>query len=189
MARLREFEIEDAVEGVMGVFWRNGYDGASMQDIEAATGLNKQSLYRVFPDKRAMYLAALARYERNEVEKTAAVLAGGGSAKSRFGALFGGVVARATKGDRTGCFLCNAALDQAQRDDETRALVSAAMVRIEKLFREALSASAPYDRSPARAQGKAAELLAAYCGLRVLTRASAPLRLIKAAADAAVAAI
>ena len=71
MARLREFEIGEALDGVMGVFWRQGYDGASMQDIEAATGLNKQSLYRIFPDKRAMYLAALERFEAIEFEKAA----------------------------------------------------------------------------------------------------------------------
>jgi AcrR family transcriptional regulator len=71
MARLREFEIGEALDGVMDVFWRQGYEGASMQDIEAATGLNKQSLYRIFPDKRAMYLAALERYEAKRRAKSA----------------------------------------------------------------------------------------------------------------------
>ena len=65
MARPRAFDPDTALQDVMNVFWKKGYEGASLQDIEAATGLNKQSLYRAFGDKRAMYLAALDIYEKN----------------------------------------------------------------------------------------------------------------------------
>ncbi|WP_375205228.1 TetR/AcrR family transcriptional regulator [Hyphococcus sp.] len=186
MARLREFEIGEALDGVMSVFWRQGYEGASMQDIEAATGLNKQSLYRIFPDKRAMYLAALERYEDKEFEKAEDVLSGPGTAQERFEALFGGVIALAAAGDRRGCFLCNAAADQGQEDDEATAAVSAAMQRLEKIFRKALAASPPYDRDRKAREDRAAALLASYLGLRILTKADAPLRVIKSAASAAI---
>lgn len=189
MARPREFDPQEALENVTNVFWRDGFEGASLQDIEAATGLNKQSLYRLFPDKRAMYLAALKRYEANETRPVREALSGSGSARERFLPLFAGLVALAAKGDRRGCFLCNAATDQAQLDRETRDFVSAAMRRLEKMFREALSVSAPYDGDEAARNAKAAELLSIYFGLRVLTRANAPLRTIKAAADQAVASI
>ncbi len=187
MARLREFDVEEALDGVMTVFWRNGYEGASMQAIEAATGLNKQSLYRLFADKRAMYLAALARYEALEMNKAAAVLKDGASAREKFKTLFDAVVTLAVKGDRSGCFLCNAATDQGQQDPQTTELVSAAMRRVEAMFRQALSSSAPYSRDEKARDRKAASLMAAYFGLRVLTKANAPLRLIKAAAAEAAA--
>lgn len=189
MARLREFDVEEALADVMDVFWRNGFEGASMHDIEAATGLNKQSLYRIFEDKRAMYLAALAKYERDEMARAKAVLMGKGAAKMRFKIVFDGLVALAAKGDRTGCFLCNASTDQAQLDAPTRDFVSTAMRRIEKLFRQALSSSAPYKDNEALRNEKAASLLAAYFGIRVLTKAGLPVRAIKAAGDTAVASI
>ena len=189
MARLREFDVEEALDAVMGVFWRQGYDGASMQDIEAATGLNKQSLYRVFPDKRAMYLAALARYETVEMAKAETVLSGEGGARDRIGALFDGVVAVAATGDRAGCFLCNAAADQGQQDRETTERVGAAMRRLEKMFRAALADTAPYKSDAKACSEKAASLVAVYFGLRVLTKANAPLRLMKEAAADAVAGI
>ena len=189
MARLREFDIEDALDGVMTVFWRRGYEGASMQDIEAATGLNKQSLYRVFPDKRAMYLAALEHYERDEVAKMASVLKGAGAARERFAGLFDCAVRLAEKGDRSGCFLCNAAADQGQLDEDAAAYVGAAMRRLEKQFCEVLSVSAPYNRNKQACREKAASLLASYLGLRILVKANAPLRMIKAAAQDAVSAI
>lgn len=189
MARLREFDVDEALNGVMGVFWRNGFEGASMQAIEAATRLNKQSLYRVFPDKRAMYLAALARYEQEEMANTQAVLMGEGSAKQRFRIIFDGLVALAAKGDRSGCFLCNAATDQAQLDAPTQEFVAGAMRRVEKLFRTALSASEPYRSNEALRNARAASLLAVYFGVRVLTKANAPLRAIKSASEDALAAI
>lgn len=189
MARPREFDPREALEKVMAVFWRDGFEGASLHDIEAATGLNKQSLYRIFPDKRAMYLAALKRYEENETAPVREALSAPGSARDRFSPVFTGLVARAARGDRRGCFLCNAATDQAQLDVETQGFVSAAMRRLEKLFREALKVSAPYDKDEAARNAKAAALLSIYFGLRVLTRANAPLKTIKAAASAAVAGI
>lgn len=189
MARPREFDPDEALENVMAVFWRDGFEGASLHDIEAATGLNKQSLYRIFPDKRAMYLAALERYEQRETQPLREALSAPATARDRFSPVFTGLAASAAKGDRRGCFLCNAASDQAQLDPDAQAFVSAAMLRLEKLFRDALSVSAPYDKNVEARKAKAAELLSVYFGLRVLTRAGAPASTIKAAAGQAVASI
>ncbi len=189
MARPRTFDAEEALASVMSVFWRNGFEGASMQAIETATGLNKQSLYRLFPDKRSMYLAALSRYVNEEMAYADAVLSGPGGAKQRFAALFGGLIALAEKGDRSGCFLCNAATDQAQLDDETRSLVSASLKQLEKKFRNTLAQSAPYHSDIQRRDAMAGLLMAAYFGTHVMTKANAPLRLIRSAANEAVAKI
>jgi TetR/AcrR family transcriptional regulator, transcriptional repressor for nem operon len=189
MARIREFDIDEALDAMTGVFWRRGYDGTSMQDIEAATGLNKQSLYRLFADKRAMYLAALARYEDKALAGAEAVLCGEGAPREKIRAVFDAVVALAAKGERAGCFLCNAAADQGQQDKETTDRVNAAMRRLEKMFRSALAGAEPYDSDSAARDEKAASLLAVYFGLRVLTRAGAPVRTLKEAAADAVAGI
>jgi len=186
MARPREFDIEEALDAVMGVFWRLGFDGTSMQDIEAATGLNKQSLYRIFEDKRSMYLAALARYEAVETEKARAALSGDAPAKAKFEKLYDAALGLAAKGDRSGCFLCNAATDQGQADAETTEFVNAAIKRIEKLFRSALADTASYKNDAKLLEKRAANLLAVYFGLRVMTKAGMPLRVLKAAASAAV---
>jgi AcrR family transcriptional regulator len=45
-----------------GAFWRAGYSATSLDDLTAATGMNKPSLYGAFGDKRALYLATLERY-------------------------------------------------------------------------------------------------------------------------------
>jgi AcrR family transcriptional regulator len=64
MARPREFDRELALERAKGVFWAKGYAPASTEDLLAAMGIGRQSLYNAFGDKRALYLEALERYQR-----------------------------------------------------------------------------------------------------------------------------
>lgn len=46
----------------MEVFWERGYAGASLDELTAAMGLNRPSVYAAFGDKHALFLAALDRY-------------------------------------------------------------------------------------------------------------------------------
>ena len=64
MARPREFDRELALERATGVFWAKGYASTSTEDLLAAMGIGRQSLYNAFGDKRALYLEALERYQR-----------------------------------------------------------------------------------------------------------------------------
>lgn len=62
--RPRAFEPETALVQAMDVFWGHGFAAASLDDISAATGLNRPSLYGAFGDKRALYLQAYSQYRR-----------------------------------------------------------------------------------------------------------------------------
>jgi len=44
------------------VFWRKGYEGASLSDLTEAMGINRPSLYATFGDKRALFSKAVERY-------------------------------------------------------------------------------------------------------------------------------
>jgi len=46
----------------MVVFWRQGYDGASLTDLTAAMGIERTSLYAAFGNKEALFEQALDRY-------------------------------------------------------------------------------------------------------------------------------
>jgi TetR/AcrR family transcriptional repressor of nem operon len=62
MARPRKFN-EDAVVGAArDQFWDGGYAATSVDDLTAATGLGKGSLYGAFGDKHALFLRALDDY-------------------------------------------------------------------------------------------------------------------------------
>ena len=63
MARPREFDREVALERASGVFWAKGFASTSTEDLLAAMGIGRQSLYNAFGDKRALYLEALESYQ------------------------------------------------------------------------------------------------------------------------------
>src|SRR5258705_863707 len=60
--RPRSYDPETALARVTASFWKAGYSGTSLDDLSAATGMNRPSLYGAFGDKRDLYLKALARY-------------------------------------------------------------------------------------------------------------------------------
>jgi AcrR family transcriptional regulator len=60
--RPRSFDREQALEAAMRVFWRQGYEGASLTALTAAMGINRPSLYAAFEDKAGLFREAVARY-------------------------------------------------------------------------------------------------------------------------------
>src|SRR5262249_22759309 len=111
MARPREFDPDEALARAMDAFWAKGYEGTSLADLVAATGLNKASLYAAFGDKRRLYLAAIERYEREGIDKTIARLRDAADPEAAIAAVFDSVIAAVARGDRRGCLVCNASID------------------------------------------------------------------------------
>ena len=65
--RPREFDIDDALGKALLVFWRNGYEAASMTELTSAMGITKPSLYAAFGNKEALFNKALDLYEREKL--------------------------------------------------------------------------------------------------------------------------
>src|SRR5271154_4917814 len=63
LGRPRSFEVGKALEAAMKVFWRKGYEGASLTDLTKAMGINRPSLYAAFGDKEALFRKVLDCYE------------------------------------------------------------------------------------------------------------------------------
>ena len=49
-------KFDQVLAGAREVFLRNGFEGASVDDIARASGVSKATLYTYFPDKRAMFM-------------------------------------------------------------------------------------------------------------------------------------
>ncbi|MPZ37428.1 MAG: TetR family transcriptional regulator [Rhizobiales bacterium] len=62
MGRPREFDVDQALDRALDVFWRNGYEGTSISDLTAAMRINPPSLYAAFGNKAGLYRKALDRY-------------------------------------------------------------------------------------------------------------------------------
>jgi AcrR family transcriptional regulator len=61
--RPREFDMEQAVERALGLFWRRGYEGTSVSDLTEALGITRASLYAAFGSKEGLFRRVMDRYE------------------------------------------------------------------------------------------------------------------------------
>jgi len=54
--RPRAFDADEVLDAAIEVFWRYGYQGASLQELTAAMGINKASLYAAFDRNRICFI-------------------------------------------------------------------------------------------------------------------------------------
>jgi AcrR family transcriptional regulator len=135
--RPRSFDPDAVLDKARAVFWNLGYAATSLDDLAAATGLNRPSLYAAFGDKHALYLAAL---ERSRLEATAALgaaLATEAPLRAVLTVIFDRTVdiyRRGEEGQR-GCFLIGTAVTQAVDDAEAREMLGRYIAETDGLFR------------------------------------------------------
>src|SRR5437764_10982772 len=60
--RPRAYDPDAALGRAIGSFWKAGYSGTSLDDLSAATGMNRPSLYGAFGDKRELFIKSYRRY-------------------------------------------------------------------------------------------------------------------------------
>ena len=129
MVRLRSYDADEALDKAKAVFWAKGYDASTIGDLAEATGLGTGSLYNAFGDKHSLYLKSLDRYGKKEVAAAIGWIerqdCRGAEAVAGF---LKTIAAQVESGAYSnGCFLCNAAIDQAPHDPAIAARVSANM--------------------------------------------------------------
>ena len=62
VGRPRAFDLDQALDRALEVFWKKGYEGASLPDLTKAMGINRPSLYAAFGNKEALFRQAIDRY-------------------------------------------------------------------------------------------------------------------------------
>lgn len=63
MARSKEFNEEETLDKAMEIFWKQGYEKTSIQDLVGQMGIHRRSLYDTFGDKHSLFVQTLERYE------------------------------------------------------------------------------------------------------------------------------
>src|SRR6478609_5845951 len=71
--RPRAYEPDVAIGQALDLFRRSGYAATSLDDLSAATGMNRPSLYGAFGDKRALYIKSYQRYRDDYTAKVIAL--------------------------------------------------------------------------------------------------------------------
>ena len=127
--RPRAFEADTALIQAMDVFWSEGFAATSLDDISAATGLNRPSLYGAFGDKRALYLQAYRQYRKRVNEQFAPLLAAREPLRTKLTRILTAALDLYLSGadGPRGCFTVLSAASEAIADPDLHNLVSEAI--------------------------------------------------------------
>ncbi|HWI86381.1 MAG TPA: TetR/AcrR family transcriptional regulator [Sphingomonas sp.] len=101
--RPREFNVDEALTAALRVFWRRGYEGASMAELTAEMGIAKPSLYAAFGNKEELFKKALDLYEREKMAYMGEALKETTSRKMAERLLTGALAMQTSSCDPKGC--------------------------------------------------------------------------------------
>jgi AcrR family transcriptional regulator len=171
MARPRSFDPEEALDLARDVFWQKGFQGASLDDITAATGLNKPSLYAAFGDKHALFLKVLDRYHARIVANAESILKEGPAARDAIERWLTSFVpfCSGIKGSR-GCLSVNTATDGAADQKAVRKRIERFNRKLEQLLSNRLRADRAQFSEAFDPDAAAHAIMAIYLGLMVLAK-------------------
>ena len=120
--RPRAYDPQEALLRATDAFWKNGYAGTSLDEITAATGMNRPSLYAAFGDKQSLYHKALAHYWQLRFAEIREALAGDLALDEALMSVYEAALALYFSGyDRPrGCFVIGTAVTEAVDNSEIR---------------------------------------------------------------------
>jgi AcrR family transcriptional regulator len=142
--RPREFNVDKALDRALRVFWRKGYEGASLPDLTKAMGINRPSLYAAFGNKESLFKKTIDRYLEGPAGYVRAALEQPTARRVAEHALRGTIELVTDSRNPRGCFIVQAALacgdtaDCIRRELAKRrdALVTALRKRFERAVAE-----------------------------------------------------
>ena len=141
MVGVRQFDEREVIAQALDVFWRKGLSEATMQDLAAATGVQRGSLYNAYGDKEAIFLRAFDCYAGEFLETAAAALAKG-SAAERLRSFFDVIVANMTAGSPSrGCLTTRTALDAGISSEDVRKRVQGVLDRLMQVVSQAIGSA------------------------------------------------
>src|SRR5215468_12659965 len=143
MVGVRQFDENEMIATALDVFWRKGLHDATMQELAAASGVQRGSLYNAYGDKEAIFQRAFDQYAGQLMETCGQVLAEGNDLAARLQNFLDVLIVNMTSGSPPrGCFTTRTALDAGISSAGVRQRVQAVLSGLEQRVAQAIS-SAP----------------------------------------------
>ncbi|WP_422001421.1 TetR/AcrR family transcriptional regulator [Reyranella sp.] len=141
-----------------GVFLGKGFSGASLDELAAAAGLNRPSLYAAFGDKEQLYIATLRFYGEKSIEGLDGILGGKGTIQQRLARVYSAAIDLYTAPPhRPGCMIVGTAAVESPSHPKIAAAAAGLLADIEKSLERGFAASdlpaAPTPAARARMAG------------------------------------
>jgi TetR/AcrR family transcriptional regulator, transcriptional repressor for nem operon len=171
MARKKEFDKDAALLKAMRLFWEQGYEKTSMQELVSHMGVHKGSMYVTFGDKQSLYIKSLKRYSEMFEQSIKLRMADTRFAKEAIRVLLEMAIQQQEEFPE-GCFLVNTAVELAKHDSEAVDWVHLRWTYTEHLIRQLIVDGQQSGEFPKtlNAEGLSYYFMNAIIGLRVLVK-------------------
>jgi AcrR family transcriptional regulator len=141
--RTRQFDVDEALDRALEVFWLRGYEGATLPELTRAMRINRPSLYAAFGNKETLFGKALDRYQSGPQGFLTEALAKP-TARAAVEAVFSGFVRMCVREKARGCLIVCGALTCGEEAEPVRrelarlrqATVTALRERFERAVRD-----------------------------------------------------
>jgi AcrR family transcriptional regulator len=133
--RPRTYEPEVALGKALDLFRKEGFAATSLDDLSAATGMNRPSLYGAFGDKRELFIKSYQRYREDARAAMAGIFRDELPIRQRLARIYAVALDIYLSGDSPrGCFTVMTAASEAVSDPDIRAMVLEGLAELDKAF-------------------------------------------------------
>jgi AcrR family transcriptional regulator len=134
--RPRAYQPEIALGKALDLFRKDGFAATSLDDLSAATGMNRPSLYGAFGDKRDLYIKSYARYRADARDAMLDIFRQELPIRKRLARIYAVALDIYLSGEAgpRGCFTVMTAASEAVADPEIRALVLEGFTELDRAF-------------------------------------------------------
>lgn len=174
MGRSKEFEESAVLRKAMELFWQQGYEKTSLNDLVEHMGIHRRSLYDTFGDKHTLFLKAIDCFGDFIKTRLKFEISRAETAKQAIQFIFDFMIEES--GDRSlGCLFVNSATELAPRDKEVEEKTTESFMQLEHFLADCIrkGQQAGEIRCDYDAEVLAENLHNTLLGIRVLARTSA----------------
>jgi AcrR family transcriptional regulator len=133
--RPRAYEPDVALGKALDLFRKEGFAATSLDDLSAATGMNRPSLYGAFGDKRELFIKSYQRYREDARAAMAGIFRDELPIRQRLARIYAVALDIYLSGDSPrGCFTVMTAASEAVSDPDIRAMVLEGLAELDKAF-------------------------------------------------------
>ncbi len=134
--RPRSYEPDVALAKALDLFRKDGFAATSLDDLSAATGMNRPSLYGAFGDKRELFIKSYRRYRDDARAAMGDIFTNELPIRKRLERIYAVALDIYLSGEAgpRGCFTVMTAASEAVHDPDIRAMVLEGLVGLDKAF-------------------------------------------------------
>lgn len=184
MARNKEFDVNQVLRKAMEIFWQQGYEKTSMQQLVDYMGIHRRSIYDTFGDKRTLFLSTLSHYEELITSETKKRVTSKFLVKQGIREIFNMIIYPDLDLPK-GCLSVNTAVELSLIDEEIATKIADMFTKTEVLFYDLLKIGQENGEISKRHDPK---LLSSFLhnslvGLRVLVKVEADKKKLESIVD------